>query len=274
MTDNYLFKNHYKHFTLKSHNYRTLQTPNNSSNQNYATISSMIPIQENALFIADAHYPTHGDALLELLTKIEVGDIRIPQLFLMGDIFDLLVGGLEKSYALNEEAIRLIESIGTQLPVFYFEGNHDFQLKKIFKNIKIFSREEQPQYMGYNGFIVGLSHGDRYQSGWQHDLFSRVLRKSFILTTIKWLKPGIVTQKRAHLATKDICHQIPAFGTKAKAIFDSYKGAYWVIEGHYHQGKKYYRYVSLPSLACQQQVAVMEKEGIVFVSIDTLEGDR
>ena len=239
-------------------------------NQNYATISSMIPIQENALFVADAHYPTHGDALLELLTKIEAGDIRIPQLFLMGDIFDLLVGGLGKSYAINEEAINLIESIGTQLPVFYFEGNHDFQLKKIFKNIKIYSREEQPQYMGYNGFIVGLSHGDRFRSGWQHDLLSRVLRKPFILKAIKWLNPGIIMQKRAQLATKDICHDIPHFETKAKAIFDSYKGAYWVIEGHYHQGKQYGRYVSLPSLACQKQVAVMGKEGIVFVSLDAL----
>ncbi len=232
----------------------------------------MIPIQENALFIADAHYPTHGDALLELLTKIEAKEIHIPQLFLMGDIFDLLIGGLGKSYALNEEAIRLIESISTHTDIFYFEGNHDFQLEKIFKNIKIFSREEQPQYMGYNGFIVGLSHGDRYQSGWQHDLLSRILRKPFMVKAIKWLKPGIVSRKRAHLATKDICHEIPAFEAKAKAIFDSYRGAYWVIEGHYHQGKKYYRYVSLPSLACQQQVAVMEKEGIAFVSMDALGG--
>ena len=230
----------------------------------------MIPIQENALFIADAHYPTHGDALLEILYRIETGEIATPQLFLMGDIFDLLVGGLEKSYALNSEAIRLIESISTHTDIFYFEGNHDFQLEKIFTNIKIFSREEQPQYMGYNGFVVGLSHGDRYQSGWQHDLLSRVLRKPFILRMIKWLKPGIVTQKRAHLASKDICHDIPHFETKAKAIFDSYKGAYWVIEGHYHQGKQYGKYVSLPSLACQKQVAMMGKEGIVFVSLDAL----
>ena len=243
-------------------------------NQNYATIFSMITIQENALFIADAHYPTHGDALLEILYGIDVGEIATPQLFLMGDIFDLLVGGLEKSYALNEEAIKLIESISTHTDIFYFEGNHDFQLKKIFKNIKIYSREEQPQYMGFNGFIVGLSHGDRFDSGWKHDLLSRVVRKSFILNTIKWLKPDIVEQKRTHLSIKDICGEIPDFETKAKTIFDSYRGAYWVIEGHYHQGKKYYRYISLPSLACQNQVAVMGKEGITFVSMHTLKGDR
>ena len=230
----------------------------------------MTAIQENAIFIADAHYPTHGNTLLELLYRIDAGEVTAPQLFLMGDIFDLLVGGLEKSYALNDEVIKLIDAIGAHTEVFYFEGNHDFQLGKIFKNIKIYPREEQPQYMSYNGFIVGLSHGDRFAAGWKHDLLSRVLRKPFILKTIKWLKPGIVEKQRAHLSSKDICREIPGFEAKAKRIFDSYRGAYWVIEGHYHQAKKHYGYISLPSLACQKQVAVMGRDGVSFVDSGAL----
>jgi len=227
----------------------------------------MIQIEEGALFIADAHYPTHGDLLLEVLHRIGAEEIKPSQLFLMGDIFDLLVGGVEKSYALNHEVIALINAIGEKIPVFYFEGNHDFQLKKIFKNIKIYPREKQPQYMGYNGFIVGLSHGDRFASGWRHDLLSRLLRRSFILKTINILRPGIVTQMRARLSRKDICHEIARFEHKARVIFDSYKGAYWVIEGHYHQGRKYYGYISLPSLACQKQVAVAREGKIIFENI-------
>jgi len=234
----------------------------------------MIQIEEGALFIADAHYPTHGTALLELLYQIDAGELVVPQLFLMGDIFDLLVGGLEKSYALNSEAIKLIKSISTHTDIFYFEGNHDFQLKKIFTNIKIYSREEQPQYMGYNGFIVGLSHGDRFLSGWKHDLLSRVLRKSFILKTIKTLRPRIIEQMRVRLSHKEICHEIPRFEEKAKRIFERYRGAYWVIEGHYHQAKKYYGYLSLPSLACHKQVAVMGSQYIEFVSIDILKDKK
>lgn len=230
----------------------------------------MIQIEKGALFIADAHYPTHGDTLLEWLHHIDTGKLVVPQLFLMGDIFDLLVGGLEKSYALNAEAIARIQSISRHTDIFYFEGNHDFQLRKIFKNIKIYSRIDQPQYMGYNGFVVGLSHGDRFSSGWKHGLLSRILRNPFILNTIKWLKPHIIEQKIAHLSSKEICHELPDFETKAKEIFGSYSDADWVIEGHYHQGKKYEGYISLPSLACQKQVGLMGEAGIVFVSMDEL----
>lgn len=230
----------------------------------------MIQIEEGALFVADAHYPTHGDALLQLLYRIETGEIRTPQLFLMGDIFDLLVGGMEKSYTPNDEAIGLIQSLSRHTDIFYFEGNHDFQLKKIFKNIKIYSRGDQPQYMVYKGYTVGLSHGDRFASGWKHDLLSRVLRNPLILTAIKWLKPNIIAEKRTHLSSKEICHELPDFETKAKEIFDSYSAVHWVIEGHYHQGEKYEEYISLPSLACQKQVGIMGEEGIIFVSVESL----
>ncbi|RUM72514.1 MAG: UDP-2,3-diacylglucosamine diphosphatase, partial [Sulfurovum sp.] len=50
----------------------------------------MIQIKENALFIADSHYPHHGDAFLVLLQKLEKKEIHTSQLFLLGDNFDLL----------------------------------------------------------------------------------------------------------------------------------------------------------------------------------------
>ena len=49
-------------------------------------------IEQGAIFVADAHYPNHGDDFLKLLKKIDEGEIKTPQLFLVGDIFDLLFG--------------------------------------------------------------------------------------------------------------------------------------------------------------------------------------
>ncbi len=227
-------------------------------------------ICENAIFIADAHYPTHGDALLKLLYRIERGEIVTPQLFLMGDIFDLLIGGVEQSVRNNREAIDLIESISENIEVYYFEGNHDFLLDKIFTNIKIFTRTQQPQMMSLEGFVVGLSHGDRFMAGWKHDLMSRLLRQSWVIRLIQWIRPRTVEQQTQHLATKDICHEIPQFETKAKQIFDSYRGAYLVIEGHYHQAVQHYGYISLPTLACQGQVGVVRDGEIVFVDVNGL----
>ena len=52
----------------------------------------MIAIQENAIFIADSHYPHHGDDFLALLKKLENKEIVTQQIFLVGDNFDLLFG--------------------------------------------------------------------------------------------------------------------------------------------------------------------------------------
>jgi len=230
----------------------------------------MKSIQEQALFIADAHYPTHGDALLQLLYRIEAGNTTVSQLFLMGDIFDLLVGGLEESIPPNREAITLIESIAAKIPVYYFEGNHDFRLEKIFQEPYIIPREQQPSYMNSNGFIIGLSHGDRFAAGWRHDLMSHIVRKPWVIALINRLYPTFVREKTKQLATKEICRELPGFEERAKRIFDAYKGAYRVIEGHYHQAKQIYGYVALPSLACQKQVGLMQDGEIKFVDFEKI----
>jgi len=230
----------------------------------------MVKIEEHALFVADAHFPTHASSLLPLLYRIEAGETTVSQLFLMGDIFDLLIGGIEETYTANTEVITLIQSIADKLPVFYFEGNHDFQLKKLFSNITLYSREEQPQYMNYRGFTVGLSHGDRFAVGWRHHLFSKVLRRDWVLKGMYLLRPAIVRQVQRRLNTKEICRRLPHFDKKAKKIFEAYHGAYWVIEGHYHQATEHYGYYALPSLACQNQVAILRKKQIFFVDTEDI----
>jgi len=225
----------------------------------------MITIRENAIFIADAHYPTHGDTLLQVLQDIKSGEIVTLQLFLMGDIFDLLIGGVEESILPNQEVISMIESISRDIEVYYFEGNHDFLLDRVFSGIQIYRREQQPQYMQLENRRVGLSHGDRFSVGWKHDLMSRILRKQWIVKLIKRLKPDIIEEKSAYLATKEICHEISHFETIANQIFDSYSDVDLVIEGHYHQAGEYGDYISLPSLACQGQVGVVRDGKVIFI---------
>jgi UDP-2,3-diacylglucosamine hydrolase len=43
-----------------------------------------------------------------------------------------------------------------------------------------------------------------------------------------------------------------------------------VIEGHFHQAKVIDKYISLPSLACQEQVAVMRDGKIEFIELEQL----
>jgi len=71
----------------------------------------MLDIQENSLFIADSHYPHHGDSFLKLLKKLENEEVKTPQLFLMGDNFDLLFGHNDYIKTFSNEAITLLQKL-------------------------------------------------------------------------------------------------------------------------------------------------------------------
>ena len=227
-------------------------------------------IQEGALFIADSHYPHHGDDFLLLLQKLSSGEIQTPQLFLMGDNFDLLFGYNDYIQTFSKEAIALLQALSKSIEVIYLEGNHDFCLKDIFPNIKVYSRPQQPLWTTLQGKTVALSHGDRYATGMGYDLYSAILRNRLTLTLLKPWQKAIIDHRMHKLSQKQICHTFEGFEKRVEAILKYYKGADLVIEGHFHQAKKVGRYISLPSLACQHQVGRVEQGEVVFVTVDSL----
>ena len=232
---------------------------------------SLVDIQEGAIFIADSHYPNHGDEFWQLLHKIHNGKIKTPQLFLMGDNFDLLIGSLEYSHRDNREMIELINLISINIDIQYFEGNHDFDLKSIFPNINIYSRQNQPQYMMLGDSRVGLSHGDRYAVGLAYEAMTTLIRSPISLWLMRASQRYIIEKMTLHLKSKSICDKIDGFGIKVNNICKYYNSVDMIVEGHFHQGRVVDGiYISLPSLACQKQVGVVIDSAIEFVSVDRL----
>ena len=129
----------------------------------------MIEIQENALFIADSHYPHHGKTFLTLLKKLNNNEIKTPQLFLMGDNFDLLFGYNDYIQTFAKEAIELLQTLSKKMEIYYFEGNHDFCLEEVFTNIKVYTRQVQPIQFRLDNQIAYLSHGDLYEMGFGYN---------------------------------------------------------------------------------------------------------
>ena len=227
----------------------------------------LVEIRENAIFIADSHYPHHGDAFLVLLKKIESGEIQTPQLFLMGDNFDLLFGYNDYIQTFSEEAIALLHKISEIIEVHYFEGNHDFCLKEIFTNMNVYSRDEQPITFTLNDKKVAISHGDKYVTGFGYVLYCKILRNKTTLTLLRPFEKVIINHRMQKLSQKKICHPFHGFEKRVEAILKNYSDADLVIEGHFHQSRKLGKYISLPSQACQGMVAVVEKGEIVFKSL-------
>ncbi len=230
----------------------------------------MIKIKEKALFIADSHYPHHGDDFLDLLKKLERAEVKTPQLFLMGDNFDLLFGHNDYIKTFSHEAIALLQTLSKKLEIHYLEGNHDFYLKELFPDVKVYSREEQPIMFTLGDKKVAMSHGDKYITGFVYDLYSKVLRNKITLTLIKPFEKAIIDHFMKKLSKKHICYTLQGFEKRVEEILEHYTDADMVIEGHFHQAKMFGKYISLPSLVCQEQVAVVRDGEIEFIELAQL----
>ena len=227
-------------------------------------------IREGALFVADAHYPHHSKEFLTLLKRVVSGELAVPQLFLMGDIFDLLFGYDDYILSFSSEAIALLQSLSARMEIHYFEGNHDFLLKDIFPSIAIYPRESQPVLFSMGGRRIGLSHGDKYALGFAYDLYCKLLRNRWLITLLRPFDKWIIDDRIARLKRKNICRPMQHFEERVGEIVAAYTDVDWIIEGHYHEGKKIGKYYSLPSLACQGQVAVVREGELLFCGIDAL----
>jgi len=227
----------------------------------------MISIKENAIFIADSHYPHHGDDFLKLLKKIEKKEIQTQQIFLMGDNFDLLFGHNDYIQTFAKEAIALLKKLSESIEIHYFEGNHDFCLKDIFTNMNVYDRDEQPIVFELNDKKVAISHGDKYATGFGYDFYCKVLRNKNTLTLLKPFEKTIINHRMKKLSGKHICHTFHGFEKRVEAILENYKEVDLVIEGHFHQAKVVGKYISLPSQACQGKVAVLKEGEVVFTAL-------
>lgn len=99
-------------------------------------------IQEGAIFIADSHHHSLYQNTLDSAFQ-ELLQFSSRQIFLMGDIFDFLVGSVQQSLRDNQKTLELLEQLSFKHKIYYFEGNHDFLLSQIphFKKYLLFSIE-------------------------------------------------------------------------------------------------------------------------------------
>ncbi|CAA6803050.1 MAG: FIG022708: hypothetical protein [uncultured Sulfurovum sp.] len=224
----------------------------------------MMKIKEGAIFIADSHYPHHGDAFLKLLLAIEKKEIKTDQVFLMGDNFDLLFGYNDYIQTFSHEVIDLLQKLSETIEIHYFEGNHDFCLKNIFTNMNVYSRDAQPKVFLLDNKKVALSHGDKYETGFGYNLYCKLLRHKKTLQFLKLFDKAIIDDRMKKLSKKHICHTFTGFENRVESILKHYEDVDLVIEGHFHQSKMLGKYISLPSLACQGKVGVVVEGKVVF----------
>lgn len=137
-----------------------------------------------AWFVSDIHISSPEDprlARLEGFLRARLED-QTTHIFLVGDIFDLWVGGDEffaRRYEGVVSTVRDLRSRGVN--VIYFEGNHDLHLQRVWSEKLGCDVETGPRYFDLGNFRVRVEHGDQMNPDDTGYLFLRkVLRTSAI----------------------------------------------------------------------------------------------
>ena len=224
-----------------------------------------IVIKEGALIISDAHYSHLRPELFSLLQDIQSQKIIPTQLIFMGDIFDALFGFIDFTYKQNSEMIGLINEISTTMEVIYLEGNHDFNLKKIFPQAKVFSIKEQPVEAVYKEKKVSLAHGD-FGGELFYQIYTSLIRNPFVLFLLKYIDifsdHAILKKLNVYLSQKDDCKEFKNFKKFIEErLGEEYECDYF-IEGHFHQNTQFdtahFHYINLGAFACNQRYFIVK----------------
>ncbi|MEF3192483.1 MAG: metallophosphoesterase [Campylobacterales bacterium] len=236
-------------------------------------------LAKGAVLVADAHLNSSRPEFLRLLRRIASDEIVATQLWLMGDNFDLLIGGFEQLRHFYAEAIELINRLAKKIPVLIFEGNHDFLLHEFFPHALVVARAKQPLLTHCEGVAVALAHGDR-DIGWGYELYTHTLRSPRFLKLADYLTlnrygSGFLMGWLPRLDRKKICRHFERFEAVAMSHLRATPEAQILIEGHFHQNRTYEyqgrRYIGLPSLACGGLYGrVVVREGVLDVDIRRL----
>ncbi|QDK44246.1 UDP-2,3-diacylglucosamine diphosphatase [Bdellovibrio sp. ZAP7] len=118
-----------------------------------------------AWFISDIHLKSaeerNGQILLRFLRSLRQGDPSKVHLFMLGDIFDLWIGGSEffgRKFQPLMDALKELREAGAGIT--YIEGNHDVHVEGYFKKklgVEVFV---EAQYYKIDGLNVRVEHGD------------------------------------------------------------------------------------------------------------------
>jgi UDP-2,3-diacylglucosamine hydrolase len=226
-------------------------------------------ILPGALILSDAHYSKRRPQLLTLLQAVFRGTLEVPQLILMGDIFDLLFGQVRLTHRMNAEAVEILRAICRKIPVLYLEGNHDYNLKTLFPEATVVPLAAQPLACRCKDTRLQLAHGD-FNQPMRYRVYTALIRNPLILQLLGFANRlsgnAIIGRLETYLAQKDDCYVIPGYYEMVARHLEGLDLSETdiFIEGHYHQGRTFethgVTYFNPNAFACNLRYAIVTVE--------------
>ena len=224
-----------------------------------------IELKEGAYFIGDAHYSHSRPELFDFIQKIHSKELQPTQLILFGDIFDALFGSISPTLKNNQKMIAMLQEISQDIELIYLEGNHDFNLKKIFPQAKVFPIAQQPVLCTYEGKKIYIAHGD-FGEEFGYQLYTAIIRNRFLLPLFNvinfFLRNLVLNKLDAYLSKKDDCNEFNGFREYISKRLEKKYHCDYFVEGHFHQNKiinfNNFIYINLAAFACNQRYFIVE----------------
>jgi len=134
-----------------------------------------------ALFVSDIHIQSPADEKCALFRRFldTCLEVKPNFLFLVGDIFDLWIADRDyfvHTYADIIQRVRDLKAAGIE--IYYFEGNHDLDLKVFWQDVMGVKVFEEPAYFDLLGRTVRVEHGDQMDPEDKGYLFLRWLLRT------------------------------------------------------------------------------------------------
>ena len=222
-------------------------------------------IKPGAIFIGDAHAGASRPQFLKFLCSLRSTQSLPPQIFMMGDMFDFLANTtyVQRFY---EEEIALINELSRKCEIFYFEGNHDFNLREIFPRAKVYPNAAQPaKFICESGEAVQIAHGDLFLPRLTQFALLSLRNRAFLKFTDlldRALKFKISKMILKSQEGKNLYKKMSNFKDIIAPKIDFY-AANLIIEGHYHQDEILYfgekKYINLCSFGVRSKIYEVAK---------------
>lgn len=237
-------------------------------------------------FISDIHLKNteerNGEILLRFLHSL-LSEGEQLRLVLLGDIFDLWVGGHQafiQRYQSIVEAFQLLKKEGAE--IIYFEGNHDLHLHPFWQNELGARVYTDAHYFDWEGWKIRCEHGDMINlDDTKYLRYREFVRGGFMRILVHTL-PGEIWNafgnwasrtSRSHSTNYRSDHQGKLVQMIRHHAFRSYneKSFDFILSGHMHvfddfefqMGDRHVRSVNLGSwLGDEIKVAVLDANGL------------
>ena len=222
-------------------------------------------IKLGAIFIGDAHAGASRPQFLKFLRALRSAQSLPPQIFMMGDMFDFLANTtyVQRFY---EEEIALINELSQKCEIFYFEGNHDFNLREIFPRAKVYPNGAQPvKFIYESDEAVQIAHGDLFLPRLMQFALLSLRNRAFLKfmdlldRALKFKISKVILKSQEG---KNLYKKMPNFKDIIAPKIDFY-AANLIIEGHYHQDEILYfgekKYINLCSFGVRSKIYEVAK---------------